>query len=150
MLALDYHVKKKNPCGGQGRASLFQERTPSMNLDIAASWSASPAQTTTLETPRAGLSAAPITSEAGASEQAVTDDTIPSSPPPELANALAVAAQAADRLAASGREIRFRLDGPTGKVTVEVHDLQGNVLSKLAPSKALDVAAGGSLDENDQ
>jgi flagellar protein FlaG len=117
-----------------------------MNLDITATAPASP--TTPAPGPVEGAStgAARVTSDDAASQAAVTVDTIPSTPPLEVMDAIAVAAQASERLAASGHELRFHLDPPTGKVTVELRDLQGNLLSTVAPSKALDVAAGGSLD----
>ncbi len=73
-------------------------------------------------------------------------DAIPSAPPPEVHAAMAVAANAYHKLAASGRELSFRVDDRSGKLTVEVHDVHGNVLFTVPASKALDVAAGGSLD----
>jgi uncharacterized FlaG/YvyC family protein len=76
----------------------------------------------------------------------VTVDTIPSSPPPEVHEAMGVAAQAYDKLQAAGQEMRFKVDEPTGKLVVEVHDLHGNLLFQVPASKALDVASGGSLD----
>jgi hypothetical protein len=78
----------------------------------------------------------------------VTVDTIPSSPPPEVHEAMGVAAQAYDKLQASGREMRFKVQEGTGKLVVEVHDLHGKLLFEVPASKALDVAGGGSLDDN--
>ena len=75
-----------------------------------------------------------------------TVDTIPSSPPPEVHEAMVVAAQAYDRLRAAGREMRFRVNDGTGKLVVEIHDLHGNLLFSVPASKALEVAGGGSLD----
>jgi hypothetical protein len=76
----------------------------------------------------------------------VTVDTIPASPPPEVHQAMAVAAHAWDNLQASNREMRFKINQATGKLTVEVHDTHGNLLFSVPASKALDVAAGGSLE----
>lgn len=73
-------------------------------------------------------------------------DTIPSSPPPEVHEAMDAAAQAYDTLRAQRREMRFRLDEDTGKLGVEIHDLHGNLLFAVTASTALDVAGGGSLD----
>lgn len=76
----------------------------------------------------------------------VTVDTIPASPPPEVHEAMGVAAQSYDKLRAQGREMRFKVNEGTGKLTVEIHDLHGNLLFQVPASKALDVAGGGSLD----
>jgi uncharacterized FlaG/YvyC family protein len=88
----------------------------------------------------------PTSAETDATEEPVSLDTIPAAPPPEVHDAIAVAAQAHQRLAESGRELRFDVDETTGKLSVTVHDENGNVLSTIPPSKALDVAAGGSLE----
>jgi hypothetical protein len=118
-----------------------------MNLDIAATGLAPPRLTTTHAAgPQGGFSADVEPKSVNASEASVTDDTIPASPPPEVMDAIATAMGAADRLAASGREMSFHPDPPTGKVTVAVHDLQGNLISTVSPSKVLDVADGGSVD----
>jgi hypothetical protein len=76
----------------------------------------------------------------------VTVDTIPSSPPPEVHEAMGVAAQAYDKLQDQGRQMRFKVNEGTGKLVVEIHDLHGNLLFSVPASKALDVAGGGSLD----
>jgi uncharacterized FlaG/YvyC family protein len=71
---------------------------------------------------------------------------IPASPPDEVLDAMAEAAAAHDRLAAADRGLSFKVDDATGKVTVEVHDTNGKVLFTVPGSKALDIAAGGSVD----
>jgi hypothetical protein len=68
-------------------------------------------------------------------------------PPDELLEDMGVAAEVYERLAARGRELRFRLDPPTGRITVEVRDLDGRLLYSIAPSRALDIASGEDLDE---
>jgi uncharacterized FlaG/YvyC family protein len=68
-------------------------------------------------------------------------------PPDELLEEMGLAAEVYERLAARGRELRFRLDPPTGRVTVEVHDLGGKLLYTIPPSRALDIACGEDLDE---
>jgi hypothetical protein len=118
-----------------------------MNLDIAATGPAPPRSTTPPATAeRLDGGSEPLTADAASFESAVTVDTFPASPPPEVMDAIAVATQAADRLAADGQALHFQVDPPTGKVTIEVHDLQGNVQSTVSPSKALDIAGGGTLD----
>jgi len=106
------------------------------------------AQTTAASAPASPVSRPAATGPAatGGSDAAVHVDTIPSSPPPEVHNAIAVAAQSYKQLAASNRELSFQIDDRTGKLTVAVHDLKGNVLFTVPASKALDVAAGGTLE----
>ena len=86
------------------------------------------------------------TAPSNAAQDSVTVDTIPSSPPPEVHEAMGVAAQAYDKLQSEGREMRFKVNQGTGKLVVEVHDLHGQLLFQVPGSKALDVAGGGSLD----
>lgn len=86
------------------------------------------------------------TAPSNAAQDSVTVDTIPSSPPPEVHEAMGVAAQAYDKLQADGRQMRFKVNQGTGKLVVEVHDLHGQLLFQVPASKALDVASGGSLD----
>ncbi len=82
---------------------------------------------------------------AGSTEDSVTLDTIPSSPPPEVFAAMLTAARAADRLAASGHALHFDADAPTG-LSVQLTSLDGTVLDTVAPSTVLSVASGGALD----
>jgi hypothetical protein len=102
-------------------------------------------------TPAAGATTRTSTpSNAGAAQSAheadtVTVDTIPASPPPEVQDAMGVAAQAYDNLKASGSEMRFKVNESTGKLSVEVHDTHGNLLFTVPSSTVLDVASGGSL-----
>jgi hypothetical protein len=120
-----------------------------MNVDIAANGPSPPgSKTIPAPGPAEGLGAGDelATTDVAAAGAAVTLDTIPASPPLEVMDAIAGALHASERLAASGRELRFERDPPTGKVTIAVHDLQGNLLSTVPPSKALDVADGASVD----
>jgi hypothetical protein len=63
-------------------------------------------------------------------------------PAPEALRAMAVAAAVARELYESGREVRFAF-APSGKrVTVLLCDVDGAVLSRLTPSRALEIATG--------
>jgi uncharacterized FlaG/YvyC family protein len=86
------------------------------------------------------------TAPSHAAQDSVTVDTIPSSPPPEVYEAMGVAAQSYDKLQAAGQEMRFKVNQGTGKLVIEIHDLHGELLFQVPASKALDVASGGSLD----
>ena len=87
---------------------------------------------------------APAGSTASAGES-VTLDTIPGSPPQEVFAAMLTAAQAADRLAASGRALHFDTDQTTG-LSVQLTSLDGTVLGTVAPSTVLAIASGDALD----
>jgi uncharacterized FlaG/YvyC family protein len=73
-------------------------------------------------------------------------DTIPSQPPASLHAEMERASKRVDELKADGRELRFDRDKTTGRVVVQVRDLDGNVLRTIPPSKMLDVASGAPLD----
>ena len=113
-----------------------------MSLDIPPVESVSQ----TSSAPGAAAAGASAASETKGGPAPVKVDTIPASPPAEVHAAIAVAANAHAKLTASGRGMHFKIDDATGKVIVEVHDANGNLLFTVPPSKALDVAAGGSLD----
>ena len=113
-----------------------------MSFDIASVGRTPPLSGPARTAPPSGNSAS---ASASASEP-VKVDMIPSSPPPEVQDAMGVAAQAYDKLQASGRGLHFKVDDATGKLIVEVHDQHGKILFTVPASKALDVAGGGSLD----
>ncbi|MBX5470335.1 MAG: flagellar protein FlaG [Thermoleophilaceae bacterium] len=77
---------------------------------------------------------------------AVQLDAIPASPPPEVLQQVDAAAEAVERLRRQGRELRFHVDPEHGRVQIEVRDLEGHVIRRIPPSKALDIATGGSLE----
>ncbi len=77
-----------------------------------------------------------------------TIDTVPAAPPGEVHDAIGVANQAYHDLQASARELRFRVGEATGALSVEVHDVDGNLLFTVPASTVLDVASGGSLPSN--
>jgi uncharacterized FlaG/YvyC family protein len=59
---------------------------------------------------------------------------------------MAGAARTYEQLSSQGRELRFARDEASGRTTIEVRDRSGNVLKRLSPSQALDVAAGAPLE----
>ena len=91
---------------------------------------------------------AAVPAQAAQSADTVTVDTIPASPPDEVLDAIGVANQAYHSLQASGSEMRFKVNEATGKLSVEVHDVHGNLLFTVPSSTVLDVASGGSLPSN--
>ena len=71
--------------------------------------------------------------------------SLPPSPPPEVLDEVAAARDRAAELAANNRELHFSTDQDTGRVIVQVRDLQGNVIRTIPPSHALHVMSGGAL-----
>lgn len=72
-------------------------------------------------------------------------DVIPPVPPRDVLVEVERAAARAEELAAANRELHFSTDPDSGRIIVEVRDLEGNVLRTIPPSKALGVMSGGAL-----
>jgi len=70
---------------------------------------------------------------------------IPASPPPEVLREVQSAGRRADELWRAQRELHFEVDDDSGRVIVQVRDLDGNVIRTIPPSEALDVIAGRGL-----
>jgi hypothetical protein len=109
--------------------------------------------------PVAAQSAFPVTSGSPASrtapqslgapasfEPSVSLQTLPSSPPQEVLDQMARAAQIHAELSSQGRELRFSHDQQSGRTRIEVRDRDGNMLRTLSPAQALEVAAGAPLE----
>ncbi|MFI5005307.1 MAG: hypothetical protein ACHQE6_09875 [Solirubrobacterales bacterium] len=106
-----------------------------------------PAARPVLPTEAARPSAGPPGAGApSALEPAVSLDTLPSSPPQEVLDQMASAAQTHEALSAQGRELRFSRDEQSGRTKIEVRDHNGNVLKTISPAQALEVAAGAPLE----
>jgi hypothetical protein len=71
--------------------------------------------------------------------------SLPASPPPEVLDEVGAAAARAEALALANRELHFRVDEDSGRVVIEVRDLDGNVIRTIPPSEALDVMAGAAI-----
>ena len=99
---------------------------------------------------QATRSTAAAPAQAAPATDTVTVDTIPASPPPEVEDAMGVANQAYHDLEAEGSEMRFKINEATGRLTVEVHDVHGNVMFTVPPSTVLDVASGQPLTRPDE
>ena len=82
---------------------------------------------------------------AGAPRGDVAVISLPPSPPPEVLDEVAAARDRAAELAADNRELHFSTDADTGRVIVQVRDLEGNVIRTIPPSDALMVMSGGPL-----
>src|SRR2546430_14095645 len=60
---------------------------------------------------------------------------VPANPPPELRSEVERASARYDELRAEGREMHFATDPQSGRLVIEVRDLDGNVLRTIPPSK---------------
>jgi flagellar protein FlaG len=76
----------------------------------------------------------------------ISSGDVPDGPPPEVLEAMHAAARCAEQLHEQGRELRFGRDPDGGRVTIDVCDLDGNLLRAIPPSRLLDVATGAPLD----
>ena len=88
--------------------------------------------TNRFESPRVDLAAAVVTE-------------LPPTPPPEAVAMIERAAQRADELWRDQRELHFEMDKDSGRVIVQVRDLEGRVIRTIPPSEALDVLSGKAL-----
>jgi flagellar protein FlaG len=71
--------------------------------------------------------------------------SLPAHPPTEVLDAIGAAAERAAELRAGNRELHFHKDEASGRVIVQVRDLEGNVIRTIPPSKAIDVMAGARI-----
>jgi flagellar protein FlaG len=124
--------------------ALLSKEERIMNFDIATVGAAGSSKPVTASGPSNKSERATSTSKT--EDDSVTVDTFPSSPPAEVHDAMGVAAAAYEKLQSQDRELSFQVDDRTGRVKIAVHDLRGEVLFTVPPSKALDIASGGSLD----
>ena len=67
----------------------------------------------------------------------------PEWPPQRVWREVDDAAQVWDDLREQGCEVHFELDEESGRLAIEMRDLEGNVLETLSPSDALAIAATG-------
>jgi hypothetical protein len=100
-------------------------------------------------TPRVATPATPGADFSAHLEQAaapvVADISWPATPPPEVQDQIAAARDRAADLASQNRELHFSKDEETGRVVVQVRDLDGNVIRTIPPSEALAVMTGQEL-----
>jgi flagellar protein FlaG len=70
---------------------------------------------------------------------------IPAVPPEDALREVDRAAARADELWRDKRELHFAMDEDSGRVIVQVRDLDGRVIRTIPPSEALDVLSGRPL-----
>jgi uncharacterized FlaG/YvyC family protein len=97
---------------------------------------------------RTGQAQRPSRAQAPASAQpvaTVTVDTLSSAPPPHVLEEMYEASKVADAMHEQGRELHFE-PSASGRVVVQVRDLDGNVIRTIPPTMALDIAGGAPLE----
>jgi uncharacterized FlaG/YvyC family protein len=72
-------------------------------------------------------------------------DDVPPAPTQEVRAQVDRAAEIAAQMADRNRELHFSKDADTGRVVIQVRDLDGNVIRTIPPSHALDVMSGAAL-----
>jgi uncharacterized FlaG/YvyC family protein len=72
-------------------------------------------------------------------------DLLPDAPPPEVLREVQEAGRRAEELWLAQRELHFELDDDTGRVVVQLRDLQGHVIRRIPPSAALDLMSGRAI-----
>ena len=76
---------------------------------------------------------------------AAQPDALPASPPPDVLADVRRAAARTQELAQANRQLHFEKDPASGRIVVQVQDLDGNILRTIPPSAALDVMSGAGL-----
>lgn len=141
--------RKSETAQGRDRIERFQEEA-SMNSPIIPIPSNSGAAPVPAAAANEGASSAGHPSAPGGAavqlESAVSLQALPSSPPAEVLDQMTQAAHRYAELSSQGRELRFVRDESSGRPAIEVRDRSGNLLKRLSPAEALDVAAGKPLD----
>jgi flagellar protein FlaG len=92
--------------------------------------------------PASAASRPAAAAEQATATPAVRADVIPASPPPEVADEVGLAFLRAEQLADADRELHFAKDPSSGRIVVEVRDLDGTVVRTIPPSEALDIMSG--------
>jgi hypothetical protein len=118
---MSFEIGPLPPIGHGSPARRVQAPTPGFSLDLAR----------------------PATKPAAAQDSAQL--SLPASPPPEVLDAVGAAAARAAELRAANRELHFHKDERSGRVIVQVRDLEGHVIRTIPPAHALDVMAGARL-----
>jgi flagellar protein FlaG len=71
-----------------------------------------------------------------------TSQRPPEWPPESVWREVEDAAQVWEELHAQGREIHFEIDDQSGRLTIEMRDLDGGAVGTLSPFEALSIASG--------
>ena len=70
---------------------------------------------------------------------------IPATPPPDVLREVEAAGRRAEKLWNARRELHFDVDEDSGRVVIQVRDLEGHVIRTIPPSEALDIMSGRGI-----
>ena len=79
---------------------------------------------------------------APAAKEAAKPSDIPATPPADVRTQVEEAAKRAAEYAANNRELHFAKDAETGRIVVQVRQLDGRVIRTVPPSHALALMTG--------
>lgn len=81
----------------------------------------------------------------GVDEAGTIVGDVPPAPTPEARELVAMAADVVEQMRKNNRELHFSHDEDSGRLVIQVRDLDGKVLKTIPPSQALNIMAGGEL-----
>jgi hypothetical protein len=93
------------------------------------------------QSPLLAAAAASRTAKPAAAQEATAAKPLPASPPPEVHDALDVAAQVIRELEAQKVDLHFEM-GPDHKVRIELRDNDGAVIREIPAAKVAEMLAG--------
>jgi hypothetical protein len=70
---------------------------------------------------------------------------IPVTPPPYVLRQVDAAGRRAEELWNARRELHFDVDDESGRVVIQLRDLEGRVVRTILPSEALDIMLGRGI-----
>lgn len=81
-------------------------------------------------------------------DEPVSLDTVPSTPPPEVLSQMQDAGASYAALQAKGYEVHYAEDAHSRRVSAELRDSEGSLVRTLSPSEAVELAAGAPLRQD--
>lgn len=81
----------------------------------------------------------------GVDETGTIVGDVPPAPTPEARELVAKAAEVVEQMRKNNRELHFSRDEDSGRVVIQVRDLDGKVLKTIPPSDALAIMSGDEL-----
>ncbi len=81
----------------------------------------------------------------GVEETGTIVGDVPPAPTPEARELVAKAAEVVEQMRKNNRELHFSRDEDSGRVVIQVRDLDGKVLKTIPPSEALAIMSGDEL-----
>jgi flagellar protein FlaG len=116
-----------------------------MSFEIGRITSQAPQPAAPAQRPADGADFGAVLAGVAASKADVATIGVPTSPPPDVLREVQAAGRRVAELVAQHRELHFQKDAASGRVIIQVRDLDGNVLRTIPPSRALEVMSGAAM-----